>query len=139
MAEKKSTMQEFFDLRKAAQEVGDLAKAARDSVTGLGDRDQGPLVQGRIFGQGHATAMVWLGLKELRNAVSPSRDSAADTEIGLYGTLTQGEIAQARKGPGAGPEQEAKFSLDDLRAFANERAKEAEQRMDRGNEKGLEM
>jgi hypothetical protein len=93
----------------------------------------------RKIGEGHAGAMLRLGLKELRNAANPSRESVADTEIGLYGTLTQGEIAQARGGPGGGPEQESKLSLDDLRAHANERAKEAERRMDRGNEKGLEM
>jgi hypothetical protein len=50
----------------------------------------------RKIGEGHAAAMGRLGLKELRNAVNPSRDSVADTEIGLYGTATQGEIAEAR-------------------------------------------
>jgi hypothetical protein len=48
------------------------------------------------FGEGHAAAMFRLGFKELRNALNPSRESAADSEIGLYGTQTQGEIAQAR-------------------------------------------
>ena len=51
---------------------------------------------GRKIGAGHLAAMGRLGLKELRNAVNPSRDSAADSEIGLYGTQTQGEIAEAR-------------------------------------------
>jgi len=37
-----------------------------------------------------------LGLRELRNAANPSRESVADAEFGLYGTATQGEIAQAR-------------------------------------------
>ena len=50
----------------------------------------------RKIGEGHMAAMGRLGLKELRNAVNPSRDSVADTEFGLYGTATQGEIAQAR-------------------------------------------
>ena len=48
------------------------------------------------IGEGHAEAMLRLGFKELRNAVNPSRESVADTEIGLYGTRTQGEIAQER-------------------------------------------
>ena len=48
------------------------------------------------FGAGHMAAMARLGLRELRNAFNPSRDSVADTEMGLYGTQTQGEIAQAR-------------------------------------------
>jgi hypothetical protein len=79
----------------------------------------------RKIGDGHLAAMARLGLKELRNAVNPSRESAADNEIGLYGTLTQGEIAQARKGPGDGHEQES-LSMDDLRGKAAEKAKEAE-------------
>ena len=43
---------------------------------------------------------------------------ALPTEIGLYGTQTQGEIAEARGGPGHGPEQESSdktLSLDELR------------------------
>jgi hypothetical protein len=77
----------------------------------------------RKIGEGHAAAMGRLGIKELRNGFNPSRESVADQEIGLYGTLTQGEIADARGGPGQGPEQEssrAKFSLNDLRAYAKE-------------------
>ena len=49
----------------------------------------------RKIGEGHAGAMFRLGLKELRNALNPSRESVADHEIGLYGSLTQGEIADA--------------------------------------------
>jgi hypothetical protein len=103
-----------------------------------------------------------LGLKELRNAANPSRESVADTEIGLYGTLTQGEIAQSRGSPGDGPEQESprltlddlrggqaeagkptagltnegpeqKLTLDELRGHAAERAKEADIAMERGH------
>ena len=48
------------------------------------------------IGAGHAEAMARLGLKELRNALNPSKESVADSEIGLYGTATQGEIAEAR-------------------------------------------
>jgi hypothetical protein len=44
--------------------------------------------------------MFRLGLKELRNAINPSRESVADQELGLFGTETQGEIADARDGPG---------------------------------------
>lgn len=95
----------------------------------------------RKIGQGHVSAMGRLGLKELRNALNPSRESAADNEIGLYGTLTQGEIADARGGPDMGPEQEsasASLSLDDLRAFAKEltqvedRSMEQDRDQDRG-------
>ena len=76
------------------------------------------------IGAGHAAAMARLGLKELRNAISPSRESVADSEIGLYGSQTQGEIAQARGNFGSGPEQEGDqkqsgtLSLEGLREQA---------------------
>jgi hypothetical protein len=95
----------------------------------------------RKIGEGHAAAMFRLGLKELRNALNPSRESVADHELGLVGTETQGEIAKARRGPGQGPEQEsdgkqesgfAKLSLDDIRAYA----KELSEAQDRSREQG---
>jgi len=92
----------------------------------------------RKIGEGHAGAMFRLGLKELRNAINPSRDSVADQEIGLVGTLTQGEIADARGGPGQGMEQESRVgnvSLDDVRAYA----KELSQADDRAREQGKEQ
>src|ERR1700722_11338403 len=91
----------------------------------------------RKIGEGHVQAMGRLGLRELRNAVNPSRESVADNEVGLYGTATQGEIAEARGGPGQGPEQEApgKLSLDDLRGHAQERS----ERDDRGKEQGRDL
>jgi hypothetical protein len=95
------------------------------------------------IGEGHLAAMARLGLKELRNAVNPSRDSVADSEIGLYGTQTQGEIAQARAGPGMGPEEEAmpeKMTLAELREFAQQTAKQREQGNEQalGQERGME-
>ena len=100
----------------------------------------------RKIGEGHAGAMFRLGLKELRNAINPSRESVADQEIGMYGTLTQGEIADARGGPGKGTEQESRkgteqeprlgnVSLDDVRAYA----KELSQAEERGKEQGREQ
>src|SRR5260370_27288008 len=92
----------------------------------------------RKLGEGHLAAMGRLGLKELRNAFTPSRESVADTEIGLYGTATQGEIAEARGVPGQGPEQESsdgKLNLESLRAHA----KELSQADERGNEQGKEQ
>jgi hypothetical protein len=90
----------------------------------------------RKFGEGHATAMLRLGLKELRNAINPSRESVADQELGLYGSLTQGEIAKARRGPGEGPEQEstATVSLDDLRTYAKELSQGKDRSMEQGRE-----
>jgi hypothetical protein len=92
----------------------------------------------RKCGEGHVAAMARLGLKELRNALNPSRESVADQEIGLYGTETQGEIAKARGGPGEGPEQESpvgNVSLDDVRAYA----KELSQAEDQGRQQGKEQ
>ncbi len=92
----------------------------------------------RKIGEGHLEAMARLGLKELRNALNPSRESVADSEVGLYGTATQGEIADARGGPGQGPEQESpneRLSLDDLRVAAKEQSqldgRSREREMDR--------
>lgn len=96
----------------------------------------------RKIGEGHVAAMARLGLKELRNALNPSRESVADNEIGLYGTLTQGEIAQARGGPGQGPEQESPgvtLSLDDLRAYAKELSQAEDRSRQQGEEQGQEQ
>jgi hypothetical protein len=85
----------------------------------------------RKIGAGHAEAMLRLGLKELRNAFNPSRESVADTEIGLYGTQTQGEIANARGGPAGGPEQESPdqtLSLAELRRDADTRGRADDER-----------
>lgn len=103
----------------------------------------------RKIGEGHAGAMFRLGLKELRNALNPSRESVADHEIGLYGTETQGEIAKARRGPGEGPEQEAAgakqevtgatLSLDDIRAYAKELSEAQDRSREQGKEHGKEQ
>jgi hypothetical protein len=95
----------------------------------------------RKIGEGHVSAMARLGLKELRNALNPSRESVADQEIGLYGTATQGEIAQARRGPGHGPEQEAPggtLSLDELRQDAKQLSLSEDRSKERGKERGVE-
>jgi hypothetical protein len=73
------------------------------------------------IGEGHAEAMLRLGLKELRNAANPSPQSVADSEMGLYLTATQGEIAQARS--------DQPLTLDQMRADAGP---------DPGQERGLE-
>jgi hypothetical protein len=87
------------------------------------------------LGAGHAEAMFRLGLRELRNAANPSRESAAADEIGLYGTQTQGEIAAARGGPGQGPEQESSLlSLAQLRDDAKTLGRENDR--DNGNDRG---
>jgi flagellar biosynthesis/type III secretory pathway protein FliH len=94
------------------------------------------------IGEGHVAAMARLGLKELRNALNPSRESVADSEIGLVGTLTQGEIAEARGGPGHGPEQESPgrtISLDDLRGYAKELSQSEDRSKEQGKQQGKEQ
>ena len=95
--------------------------------------------EGKI-GAGHAAAMGRLGLKELRNAFNPSRESVADNEIGVYGTLTQGEIAEARGGPGQGTEQETagKLSVQDLRNDAQQKRQEDDRGPGHEQERGPE-
>ena len=75
------------------------------------------------FGQGHVSAMLRLGLAELRNAANPSKDSVADKDMGLYGSATQGEIADARDGSKA-------TSMKDLREYAQEATKDVEKGRD---------
>ena len=97
---------------------------------------------GRKWGEGHASAMWRLGLKELKNAFNPSRESVADQEIGLAGTATQGEIADARGGPGKGSEQESRggnLSLDDLRSYAKQLSQEDNRSQQQGKEPGHEQ
>jgi hypothetical protein len=93
------------------------------------------------IGEGHLAAMGRLGLKELRNALNPSKESVADTEIGLVGTATQGEIANARSNAGDGPEQES-MTLNDLRSAAQQ--DQASEQNNRGKDgpdqsRGVEM
>jgi hypothetical protein len=68
--------------------------------------------------------MARLGLKELRNAANPARESVADAELGLYGTATQAEI-NGQRGERDG--------LDGLRAEAGEWQAEVERQ---GRERG---
>ncbi len=89
----------------------------------------------RKIGAGHAEAMARLGLRELRNALNPSRESVADNEIGVFGSATQGEIAEARGGPGQGPEQET-MSLNDLRKDAEKRKRDDDRGDDHAQERG---
>ena len=49
------------------------------------------------IGAGHASAMARLGLRELRGSLYPESNVAQQTEYGLYGTRTPGEVAEARR------------------------------------------
>ena len=85
------------------------------------------------IGEGHASAMLRLGLEELRNAVNPSKESVADSELGLYGTQTQGEIASAPAKDRVKAEQES-MTMEELRSAAKEKAKRNENENDQGKD-----
>jgi hypothetical protein len=100
----------------------------------------------RKLGEGHVAGMARLGLKELTHNILPAfphQGQHVIEEPGIFGNPTQGEVAQARKNFGAGLEQESpaaemqpqkKYTLDELRGYAQERAKNAGQQMEHGNE-----
>jgi hypothetical protein len=88
---------------------------------------------GPRFGDGHVAAMGRLGFQELRNAINPSRESVAGTELGLFGTQTQGEIADNRK---------SVDTMDGLRSAAMEKQQDMQKGMDgperNGPDRGME-
>ena len=49
------------------------------------------------FGEGHASAMLRQGVRELRGAMYTGSNVAQPGEYGLYGTQTPGEVAEARR------------------------------------------
>jgi hypothetical protein len=101
----------------------------------------------RKIGEGHLAAMARLGHKELTHNILPAFPHQGQhliEEPGLWGNPTQGEVAQARKGPGEGLEQESfgaekqpqkKYSLEELRGMAKERAAQADHRMEHSHER----
>ncbi len=50
------------------------------------------------IGAEHASAMARQGLRELRNVFYPESNVATQTEYGVYGTKTPGEVAHDREG-----------------------------------------
>lgn len=72
------------------------------------------------IGEGHASAMLRQGLKELQAAIFPGSNVAREPEPGTFGTPTQGEIAADRK-----PDNEASIidqHSDNARAQRPKRA-----------------
>lgn len=58
------------------------------------------------IGDGHASAMLRQGLRELRGSMYTQSNVAQNPEYGLYGTLTPGEVAASRQGNELSPDQE---------------------------------
>jgi hypothetical protein len=112
--EKKKGILEQLRMSKPAQ--------ALDKVIEGADKFLGP------------SGKVWVanGLDELRQAVALGNTQVqGGTNPGLWGTITTGEATMARLG---------EYSIDDLRGYAAAKAKEAEQAMDRTQERdGREM
>ena len=66
----------------------------------------------RKFGAGHAEAMGRLGLRELRELGS-FQPTTPQSEYGLYGTLTPGEVAESRRSDERDLDEEPKSALAD--------------------------
>lgn len=60
----------------------------------------------RKIGAGHGSAMFRQGLRELRGALYPDSNVAQQTEYGMFGTQTPGEVAEARRDDGREMDEE---------------------------------
>lgn len=85
------------------------------------------------IGEGHAAAMARLGLRELRGSVYPESNVAQQTEYGLYGTRTPGEVAEARRS-GEGHDLEEPSAPADERSVLADRLQQADSRGDEGRD-----
>ncbi len=116
--------------RTSLGDLKNMAKAAKEAVTGLGDQTKGPLVQGHVLGTGSVMAALRQGAKELAQVLPAFPDSARVVEEpGTIGNPTPQIVTAQLTG---------KMSMDDLRSYAKDKAQEAMQQMDRGN-RGMEM
>jgi hypothetical protein len=138
----------ILDVRKIVKEMREDLKdkvlAARDSVTGLRDPEKGPLIQKPGLGATHAAGMFRKGLSELAQYLPAFNQAGPHVieDMAIWPNATQGEIAKARKGPGDGLEQESdgKMTMQQFKAFAEQVAKTAAQKMQLGQDKGsMEM
>ncbi|MDE2509176.1 MAG: hypothetical protein KGM43_18405, partial [Planctomycetota bacterium] len=83
------------------------------------------------IGATHLTGMLRKGMSELAQYLPAFNHAGTSVieDIAIWPNQTQGEIAKSRGGPGAGVEQEdgdKKYTLAEFKAFAEQRAKEAE-------------
>ena len=62
------------------------------------------------IGEGHFSAWLRQGLRELRGALYPESNVAQSPEYGLYGTKTPGEVAEDRRDDGRDFEDEGRRS-----------------------------
>ena len=89
------------------------------------------------LGSEHLAAMGRQGLRELRAAMYPDSNVAQQAEYGMYGTMTPGEVAEARRGDGRDLEDEkspasaVESRMDAVEARGMEEPQREEQEMDR--------
>lgn len=88
------------------------------------------------IGEGHAEAMLRLGLKELRAAavLSPDSNIAQPPEYGLYGTRTPGEVAADRRAEELDRDAEELDRDEEPKSVLADRIRQAEARDDRGRD-----
>jgi hypothetical protein len=86
------------------------------------------------IGEGHFSAWMRQGLRELRGAMYPDSNVAQPAEYGLYGTKTPGEVAEDRRGDGRDLEEEQPQQRESV---LGSRLQEAKSR-DVENERGLD-
>ena len=84
----------------------------------------------RKIGDGHAAAMARLGLRELRELGNPGGNVAQHSEYGLYGTLTPGEVAEARRRE----ERDLDGEASDRSSVLGDRLQQAKDRDDRDDD-----
>jgi len=81
------------------------------------------------IGAGHASAMARQGLHELRAAIYPESNVAQQPEMGTYGTLTPGEVADSRKAEGQEREEGTTYDYgEESGSVLGERLQQAEAR-----------
>ena len=139
------------DIRKAISAPARVAKAA---VQELREGTVGKAVDAAIDKVDKflgPSGKAWLanGLDELRQAVALGNGQVqAGNNPGLWGTITTGEATAERLAGDKDKEQtvqasqdvpkQKKFSLEELRGIAAQKSKEAQQRMERGHDRGHE-
>ncbi len=87
------------------------------------------------IGEGHFSAWMRQGLRELRAAFYPDSNVAQSPEYGLYGTKTPGEVAEDRRGEARDLEEEQPKQYESVLA---DRMRQAESRT-ASDDRGMEL
>lgn len=92
------------------------------------------------IGEGHFSAMWRLGMREARELGNPGGNMVQQSEYGLYGTKTPGEVEKARRGDERDHDEETKSGsmLDDKLQQAKDRESERDDKDRDDRDRGLE-